>query len=406
MRTNPELELLLACARWPERQADRALIAELAGRQVNWSRFVNLAKHHRILPLVSHNLHAALALGAEATPEVQRAIVELRSYAATSAIESLRLLGELKRVLSAMHDAGVQARVLKGLPLAQVVFGNISLRAPGDLDLLIEGRQILDADRAVRTLGYTGLFDPQRFTPKQLAYYRAHWKDVTYRHDERGNELDLHWRCFRNPATPGAQLCARGSVETVSFGGLRVETLPRRECLLYLCVHGTLDGWIYLKALADVAAEVRGMSEQDLDSLAESAKRYGVLPELTATLLLVRRWFAMDHWSGLLLPEDHRTVRHILRYVTRTLEGRGFCASREDIPIGETLRLEWGLRRGFQYRFEMVRRVLYRARMWDTIRLPDWLFWAYPLLSPVEWLLFRLRQRRDANARGLSGENV
>ena len=64
------------------------------------------------------------------------------------------------------------------------------------------------------------------------------------------------------------------------------------------------------------------------------------------------------------------------------------------IPIGQTLRFEWGLRRGFRYRMELVRRVLYRARMWEAIPLPDWLFWAYPLLSPVEWLMFRLRRRR------------
>ena len=102
----------------------------------------------------------------------------------------------------------------------------------------------------------------------------------------------------------------------------------------------------------------------------------------------------MDSWSARLLPETHRTVRHILRYVTQTLETRGFNASREQIPIFTTLRFEWGLRRSLRYRREMIRRVLYRARMWQTLPLPDWLFWAYPLLSPVEWVLFRIRHRR------------
>jgi hypothetical protein len=31
--------------------------------------------------------------------------------------------------------------------------------------------------------------------------------------------------------------------------------------------------------------------------------------------------------------------------------------------------------------------------MWETIPLPDPLFILYPLLSPFEWLAFRLRQR-------------
>jgi hypothetical protein len=389
---SPELELMLACARWPQRDADQLLIVELVDRKPDWARFVELVKHHRIVPIVSHNLRRALVTSDAA--DAQRALAELRQLAAGSAMLSLRLLSELKRVILALQAAGVRARVLKGLPLAQTVFGDISLRAPGDLDLLIDPQQIVEADRVVKALGYTGLFEPGRFSRKQLAYYGAHWKDVTYTNGNGGNELDLHWRCFRNPAMPGRELCAIGEAETVAFGGLRVEMLPRREGLLYLCVHGALDGWLYLKSLVDVAAQVRGVTEQELDELAELAQRHGVVAEVSATMLLVRRWFDMDHWSARLLPERDRTVRHILRYVEQTLEARGFRASREEIPIGQTLRFEWGLRRNWRYRREVVQRVLYRARMWDTIPLPDWLFWAYPLLSPVEWVLFRVRQRR------------
>ena len=45
------------------------------------------------------------------------------------------------------------------------------------------------------------------------------------------------------------------------------------------------------------------------------------------------------------------------------------------------------------------------ARGWETLPLPDFLFWLYPLLSPVEWVVFRLRQRRPmpAEEQGLEG---
>ena len=390
--TGTELKLLLACTRWPQREADRLLIAELADGATDWDRFVALAKHHRIVPLVSRNAQAVLS--EKGSAQTQAALAELKRYSGAGVMRSLRMLSELRRVVEAFRAAAVPVRVIKGFPLAQLVFGDIGLRSPGDLDLLIDSRQLVETDRVVRELGYTALFNPQRFTPRQLSFYRAHWKDVTYMNGELGNELDLHWRCFRNPHMPGNNLCSAGGAETVTFGGLTVETMARREGLLYLCVHGTLDGWIYLKALADVAAQVREMPEEELDSLADLAQKHDVLPELSGTLLLVRRFFAIDHWSERLLPESDRTVRRILRYVQQTLEARSFQASREEIPIGQTLRFELGLRRGFRYRMELVRRVLYRARMWEAIPLPDWLFWAYPLLSPVEWLMFRLRRRR------------
>ena len=388
---NTELKLLLACARWPQRASDQLLIAELGGQVRDWAHVVALARHHRVVPLVSRNLRAALI---EGVPEpAEAAVGELRRDAAAAAVRSFQLLSELRRVVGALRAANVPVRVLKGFPLAHMVFGDIGLRAPGDLDLLIDHNQLLEADRVLRELGYTGLLDPRRFTPRQLAFYRAHWKDVTYTNDVLGIELDLHWRCFRNPRMPGGALCSTAATQAVRFGDLTLETMARVEGLLYLCVHGTLDGWIYLKSLTDVAAQVRELPERDMDELAELAQTHGVLPELTAALLLVRSFFAVDHWSARLLPENDRTVSHILRYVQETLEKRGFIASRDEIPIGLTLRFEWGLRCGFRYRREILRRVLYRARMWETIPLPDWLFWAYPLLSPVEWLMFRVRSK-------------
>ncbi len=322
------------------------------------------------------------------------ALAELQQLSISSAHQALRSLAELRRVVQEFRASNVAVRVLKGIPLAQSVFGDLSLRSPGDIDLLIDGSSILEADRVLRGFGYRGLFRIHRFSPKRLAFYRSHWKDLAYSNPATGFEVDLHWRCFRNRELPGAGLCAAHGQESVAFGGFRVDTLPRMEGLLYLCVHGTLDGWLYLKSLVDVAAQVRTMSELQLDELANLAAGYGILPELTATLILVRRYLSIDHWSERLLPPNDRTVKHILRYADRTLVQGGFLADRDSIPIAATMAFEVGLRRNFRYRRELLIRVLYRARMWETIPLPDSLFWVYPLFSPFEWLIHRARHRR------------
>lgn len=386
----PEVDLLLLCARWPLRPEDSRLVREQCSRALDWQRFLLLVRHHRLVPLISHNLEASRA--ELQTPEQQAVLDELRQLASANAYQSLRSLGELRRVVQEFQAHGIAVRVLKGLPLAQTVFGDLSLRAVGDLDLLIDESSILDADRILRSFGYRGLFQAERFSPKRLAFYRAHWKDLAYVNSDTGFEVDLHWRGFRNSQMPGTALCATVAHDTVSFGSFQVDTLPSKEGRLYLCVHGTLDGWLYLKSLVDVAAQVRAMSEAELDGLAALAAGYGVLPELSATLILVRRYLEMDHWSGQLLPESDATVAHILRYVERGLEGGNFLADRDAIPIAATIAFEIGLRRSLRYRRELLVRVLFRARMWEAIPLPDFLFGLYPLLSPFEWLLFRVRQ--------------
>jgi hypothetical protein len=389
---SPELDLLLLCARWPQRrEEDRQLIHKQSARPMDWQRFLLLAQHHRLVPLVSHTLHASVA--ESRSPELEAVLNELRQLSLANAHQALRSLAELRRVVQELQAHTIPVRVLKGLPLAQSVFGDLGLRANGDLDLLIDESSILEADRVLRGFGYRGLFQVERFTPRRLAFYSTHWKDLAYNNPTTDFEIDLHWRCFRNREMLGAGLCATPASESISFGGFQVETLPRMENLLYLCVHGTLDGWLYLKSLADVAAQVRTMREPELDALASLASSHGVLPELTAALTLVRRYLAMDHWSARLLPESDPTVSHILRYADRALVQGGFLADSDAIPIATTMAFELGLRPNFRYRFELLLRVLFRARMWQTFPLPDFLFGLYPLLSPFEWALFRLRQR-------------
>ncbi len=385
----PELELLLACARFPQTPPDRELIRERSAPPLDWQHFLQLVQHHRLVPLVSQNLR--VAVDTSTNPGQEIAFHQLRQLASTNALQSLRSLTELRRIAQKFQSRGIPLRVLKGLPLAQSAYGDMGLRAAGDLDLLIDEASILEADRLLRSFGYRGLFPLHRLTPKRLAFYRAHWKDLAYRNPATGFEVDLHWRCFRNPAMPGSALSATGS-RNVAFGSLQVSTLPPMENLLYLCVHGTLDGWLYLKSLADVAAQIRPMDAAQLKSLATLAAHHGVQPEVNAALILCHRYFNTNCLGTHLLPEDHPTVAHILRFAHRSLEQNAFLAGREAIPARATLAFEIGLRPSLRYRRELLLRVLFRARMWQTLPLPDLLFPLYPLLSPFEWLAFRIRR--------------
>ena len=411
-----ELDLLLACARWPQNEKDRQLIVWLCAQQFDWARFLLLARHHRLVSLVVRNLQASVA--EPCAPELADVIVELRQLAEANAVQCLRSLAELRRIAKSLQSRGIAARVLKGLPLAQSVFGDFSLRSAGDIDLLIDENEraadstqhdaILAADRVLQGLGYRGLFALDRFTRRQFSFYRAHWRDNAYHNPTTGFDVDLHWALFRNRAMSGSGLCntPAGASPHVRFGDFVVETLPPSEELLYLCIHGTFDGWFCLKSLVDVAALTRSMSEAQLDSLASLAATHGVLPELTAALILIRRYLAMDHWSTRLLPPADRTVARILRYADRALIKGKFLADREDVPHRVTMAFEFALRCSLRYRCELLRRILYRARMWQTFPLPDQLFAFYPLLSPIEWVYFQLRKWRGKSTSNDSGTRL
>src|SRR4029078_6232628 len=102
------------CARWHEHEAARLVIAELADRALDWGRFVALAKHHRIVPLVSRNAQAVLR--DKGSAQTQAALAELKRYSGAGVMRSLRMLSELRRVVEALRAAGVPVRVIKGFP--------------------------------------------------------------------------------------------------------------------------------------------------------------------------------------------------------------------------------------------------------------------------------------------------
>ena len=94
----------------------------------------------------------------------------------------------------------------------------------------------------------------------------AHQKDFSYEHPGAGVVIDLHWRLFRNSFLPANAGLAEVGEDWVDLGSERIPTLPAPRLLLYLCVHGALDGWLRLKWLADIGALLRTMTPEQLAS--------------------------------------------------------------------------------------------------------------------------------------------
>ena len=152
-----------------------------------------------------------------------------------------------------------------------------------------------------------------------------------------------------------------------------------------------------LKALADIVSLCREMPASELERLAEQANRTGVLPELSAALLLANRVFGVNIASSGMLPASHGTVARILKFSWFAISSNDYQLQREDITGQQWVQYELGLRTGVYYRWQVLQRVFFRTRVWSAVNLPDSLFLLYPLISPFEWLVFhgaRWREKR------------
>ena len=375
-------------------------VRSLAEQPLDWPHVLQIVSHHKVIPLFLRNFDV-FADGC--MPEDTGTI--LRAENVTNALICSRRSNHLVMLSRLFREQHIDLRIFKGIPLAVTAFQDPALRDGGDIDLLIAEKHIFKAGEVLRTLGYARFEPRARLTPRRLRSYLAHQKDFSYEHPSAGVVIDLHWRLFRSPFLPSNARLDQVGMAWIDLGADYIATLPPARLLLYLCVHGALDGWLRLKWVADIGALLHTMTEEQLNEATALAVAEKALPQFSAAILLCRQMLGPHPAVAGCLDAGDRRVAHILRFGERLLTSNQYMPVRERIPSSQWFGNELRMHSSVRYWLDLFLRALFRPRVWSRFDLPDALFPLYALLSPVDWVSFRLRQRPIADF-GLAVEAV
>lgn len=225
-------------------------------------------------------LEGALVAAAGAALPATVAQREDAHHAAVAAAGlAIRLERRAADAVVALHDAGLESRVLKGTAVAHLDYPSPIARHHGDVDLLV---RTADFGAAVRALRAHGWARPQR--PSAPGWHRRFGKALVLR-DASGLEIDLH-RTLADGA-PGVwiderDLWARGV--PVALDGRSALALPREQRFLHACLHAAMGAFpARLGALRDVAW--MGLDpELDLTMVDDLAQRWRAALPLAAAI--------------------------------------------------------------------------------------------------------------------------
>ncbi len=385
-RLAPAFQLLCLAARRPQRRADAQALAAAMAAGPDWSVVIEAARCHRVTPLVLDGLRACGAPGLPAS-----VLDNLRLRVMTGATRSLGQAAEMGRLARAFGAAGVRVLALKGVVLSQQLYGSPAVRPAGDMDLLVDPRQLWEADAVLRGQGYRR--DGPEATPRHRAATARWAKDLSYR--GAGGHVELHQRLSDNPRLlpcPMDRLWAER--ETVILGGIPVHTLPRRFLPLYLCTHGAGHFWERLCWLADMAALLARPAAQS--AALDDAEAAGLGPLMRQALSLAHDWLAMPISDPRLVAEGpalRQLERFVDRYSACWAGGLGARRGGEWLWRIQMLRRRerYRLKSDWRYRWDEFTGEGVTSSDWEAFPLPDRLFWLYPLLRPVGWLIRRRR---------------
>ena len=273
--------LLLAQARLT-REARREA-SELLALPLRWDAFLARAAQQQVIPLVYRHLRA---LGFEGMPEPTR--LELKQAFATNRLKNGLLVQQLVRVLRILAASGVRAIPVKGLALADSLYGNFAMRFVSDLDILVPPGEALAARRALLAHGYESPFPEWFFRHFQFRTNPDCW---LWAREPRRHLVELHWRVLEHTsrdrqATENLWAEARPAL---CFGAPACALSAEWE-FLYVAWHASGESPVLLKWLADVHDLAANLSI-DWEKVWEKAERFEVARPLETVLNLVEELF-------------------------------------------------------------------------------------------------------------------
>ena len=292
----PAQELLLLLARSRLTLDADARARRLVESGPDWTALIRDARDHGLLPLFHHRL---ARLGAASVPA--EALREGFDAYRTATVLNEVQARELGRVLRALDVEGIGAIPLKGVALAERLFGDVGMRVSTDVDVLVPASTVTRAIGVLRRSGY-------RAEPSEgffLARLLASDIELALRRREGGLEhaLDLHWGL----AWPGARERAAlselwAAARRTTFRGAPAWRMTREWELLFLALHAARHRWRLLKWLVDIDV-VCARGGIDWAAVVDTARRFGWEAPLRVSLA------ACETLLGTSLPDGFRGGR-------------------------------------------------------------------------------------------------
>jgi len=378
------LHVVVNCCR-PGDDAARSvgLRTIVANPVLDMDRLVQTAARHRVAPQVHRALTEA---GVTLPPDTD---VRLAQMAGQAARRSLNLARESLHLQATFDRVGLEATFVKGTALALLIYGDVGMKDSWDIDLLVRPDQVDAACDLLIAEGYV-LDYPKGLAADAFRRFQDVAKECVFFHPARNIYLELHWRLVDNPhELSGLDLC---QTQSVALGSGKLQTLADPELFAYLCVHGTRHSWSRLKWIADVAAFLRGRSDDEIAGLRDQAVAMGAGRAPDVALALCQGLFGrrlpmvqLDAAGRYLVRAAHASLTHgggvieiatyskpwRMTWIARHLIGttpKAFFAELESNWAGDYDRVHMPVPRGLGFLYLMIRIPLWLWRKARRLR--------------------------------------
>jgi len=318
----PEIDLLCAVVR---PSPDLAQAVALLRGPLDFSDLLDLAEAHSVRPRL---IQAFAALGWQGVPPTVKAALE--GFRGRHVLRALYLAEEHGRIADALLAAGVGFAFFKGAALAVDLYGDLSHREYGDIDLIVWPHQLVAAETVLEDLGYLTRQGDRAFRRAFLAYQRQY----TFIRADIGAAVDLHWDFSAGPLPfPLRPAETWRGLRPVRVGSRTMPTVSVENQILLLAGHGTKEAWRSLSWICDFAMQIDRTPGADWAGLYARARRQGCGNSLLLGASMAQALFdsAMPHDLVPLVRRNATVARLTRRLVARLRGGLATMPGHRDL---------------------------------------------------------------------------
>lgn len=347
----PELELAIACCRWPAGEARDDAVRRWAEKSLDWAFFADVVARHRVEGLV----HDALRRAGSVPPE--EIAERLAAGAKGIARRNLAFAAESKRIAAMLSGAGLRFLFVKGVTLNMLAYRTLALKQARDIDLLVDAERYDKACALFERSGYSCSDPGPGRSSDEMRKWVKRVKHTVWVSRE-GIVVELHSHLTDNPQLL-PRLSVDASLQIVEIApGLTLPTLGKEALFSYLCVHGAAHAWSRLKWTADLAALIADEGDE-LEQLYRQSQRLGAGRSSAQALLLCARLFDTKLPPRLQRElEGDPVTRALVASALRAMVRGGAGRELDDQPLGtaEIHLSHFFLGRGWRHKWAELKR--------------------------------------------------
>lgn len=210
--------------------------------ECDWQYYLDLVFHHRLFPILYNKIKGS----EESVPS--DILKTLKLYYQRNTFQMLYMSSEMEQLAKQFSENQINALFLKGPILADDLYGDISLRTSGDLDILIPIKQLDEMDHILTEKGYV----KDEYIHTILNDWKWRHHHFTYFHPNKKVKLEIHWRLNPGPAKEPSFDKLWGRKRISQFSSTPIFILGKEDLFLFLILHGARHGWSRLRWLVDI----------------------------------------------------------------------------------------------------------------------------------------------------------